>query len=40
MKTASPGLNGKHAIVGQVIAGMAVVDKIVVPDMIKDTKLK
>jgi cyclophilin family peptidyl-prolyl cis-trans isomerase len=40
MKAPSPGLNGKHAIVGQVVAGMAVVDKIAVADMIKDTKLK
>lgn len=40
MKTASPSLDGKHAIVGQVVAGMAVVDKIAVPDMIKNTTLK
>ena len=40
MKRASPSLDGKHAIIGQVIAGMAVVDKIVVPDMIKNTILK
>lgn len=40
MKAASPGLNGKHAIVGQVVAGMSVVDKVAVPDMIKNTILK
>lgn len=40
MKAPSPGLDGKHAIVGQVVAGMAVVDKIAVGDMIKDTAIK
>lgn len=40
MKTASPSLDGKYAIVGQVVAGMAVVDKIAVTDMIKNTMLK
>jgi cyclophilin family peptidyl-prolyl cis-trans isomerase len=40
MKTASPGLDGKHAIVGQIVSGMAVVDKIVVTDMIKDATVK
>ena len=40
MKSASPGLNGKHAIVGQVISGMAVVDKLVVTDMIKNATVK
>lgn len=40
MKAPSPNLNGKHAIVGQVVAGMAVVDKIVVTDMIKNTAIK
>jgi cyclophilin family peptidyl-prolyl cis-trans isomerase len=40
MKRASPSLDGKHAIVGQVISGMATVDKIVVTDMIKNTILK
>jgi len=40
MKAPSPGLDGKHAIIGQVVAGMAVVDKIAVPDMIKNTILK
>jgi len=40
MKTASPGLDGKHAIVGQVISGMEVVDKIVVTDMIKNATVK
>ena len=40
MKTASPGLDGKHAIVGQVVAGMALVDKIAVTDMIKNATVK
>jgi cyclophilin family peptidyl-prolyl cis-trans isomerase len=40
MKAASPGLDGKHAIIGQVTAGMAVVDKIVVGDVIKDARVK
>jgi cyclophilin family peptidyl-prolyl cis-trans isomerase len=40
MKAASPSLDGKYAIVGQVVSGMTVVDKIVVADMIKNTVLK
>ena len=40
MKGASPGLDGKHAIIGQVTAGMAVVDKLVVGDVIKDARVK
>ena len=40
MKTASPSLDGKHAVIGQVTAGMAVVDKIAVPDMIKNATVK
>jgi cyclophilin family peptidyl-prolyl cis-trans isomerase len=40
MKAASPSLDGKYAVVGQVIAGMAVVDKIEVRDLIKNTTLK
>ena len=40
MKAASPGLDGKHAIIGRVTVGMAVVDKIAVADMIKNTTLK
>lgn len=35
MKAPSPSLNGKHAIVGQVIKGMEVVDKLQYADMIK-----
>lgn len=35
MKAASPSLDGKHAVIGQVIAGMAVVDKIAKGDQIK-----
>ena len=40
MKAASPSLDGKHAIIGQVVAGMAVADKITAADMIKNTTLK
>ena len=40
MKTASPGLDGKHAIVGQVMTGMAVVDKIAVTDRITNATVK
>jgi cyclophilin family peptidyl-prolyl cis-trans isomerase len=40
MKRSSPGLDGKHAIIGRVSAGMAVVDKIVVTDLIKDARVK
>jgi cyclophilin family peptidyl-prolyl cis-trans isomerase len=40
MKQASPSLDKVHAIVGQVVSGMAVVDKIVKTDMIKNTTLK
>ena len=40
MKDASPSLDGKHAVIGQVVAGMAVVDKIAVRDLIKNVTLK
>ncbi len=40
MKAPSPDLDGKHAIIGRVVAGMAVVDKLVVTDMIKDARVK
>ena len=40
MKAASPSLDGKHAIIGQVTVGMAVVDKLVVGDVIKDARVK
>ena len=40
MKAASPSLDGKHAIVGQVISGMAVVDKLVKGDQIKLATMK
>jgi len=40
MKTASPGLDGKHAIIGEVTAGMTVVDKIAVTDLIKQASVK
>ena len=40
MKTASPGLNGKHVVVGQVIKGMDVVDKLRVADVFKNVTVK
>lgn len=40
MKRPSPGLDGKHAIIGQVTAGMAVVDRLEVTDLIKNVTLK
>ena len=40
MKQAIPSLDKIHAIVGQVVAGMAVVDRIVKTDVIKNTTLK
>jgi cyclophilin family peptidyl-prolyl cis-trans isomerase len=40
MKAASPSLDGKYAIVGQVTSGMAAVDKIVETDVIKNAYLK
>lgn len=40
MKAASPSLDGKHAIIGQVIAGMAVVDRIAKGDQIKLVTIK
>jgi peptidyl-prolyl cis-trans isomerase B (cyclophilin B) len=40
MKAASASLDGKHAVIGQVTAGMAVVDKLQVTDVIKNVSLK
>ena len=40
MKSPSPSLDGKHAIVGLVTSGMAVVDKLEVADMIKNMTVK
>ena len=40
MKTASPSLNGKHVVIGQVISGMDVVDRLRVTDVIKNITLK
>ena len=40
MKRASPSLDGKYAIIGQVTAGMAVVDKIEIADSIKNAYMK
>jgi cyclophilin family peptidyl-prolyl cis-trans isomerase len=40
MKAASPSLDGKHAIVGRVIRGMEVVDRIEVADWTRSVTLK
>ena len=40
MKTASPSLDGKYAIIGQVTKGMDVVDKIQRPDVLKLATIK
>jgi peptidylprolyl isomerase len=40
MKAASPGLDGKYAIVGQVVTGMTVVDRLAMTDLIRNTVLK
>ena len=40
MKGASPSLDGKHAVIGQVTAGMAVVDKLQEADVIKNVYVK
>jgi cyclophilin family peptidyl-prolyl cis-trans isomerase len=40
MKAASPSLDGKYAIIGNVISGMTVVDKLVVTDIVKDARVK
>jgi cyclophilin family peptidyl-prolyl cis-trans isomerase len=36
----NPALNGKYAILGRVIVGMTVVDKIAIADMIKDVTVR
>jgi len=40
MKAASPSLDGKHAVIGRVISGMDVVDKLAVGDMIRKVSVK
>jgi len=40
MKVASPSLDGKHAIIGQVVKGIEVVDKIQKADVLKLAALK
>ena len=40
MKSASPSLNGKHAIVGRVVAGMEVVDKLQAGDLVRKVYVK
>lgn len=40
MKRASPSLDGKHAIIGRVLTGMDVVDKLQVGDLITKVSVK
>jgi cyclophilin family peptidyl-prolyl cis-trans isomerase len=40
LKAASPSLDGKHAIIGHVTVGMAVVDKLEYADLIKNVTVK
>lgn len=40
MKADSPSLNGKHVVVGQVTAGMSVVDTLVVTDVVRRAYVK
>jgi peptidylprolyl isomerase len=40
MKAPSPSLDGKHAIIGRVTSGMAVVDRIAFADVIKNARVK
>lgn len=40
MKVASPSLNGKHVVIGQVIKGIEVVDKLQVADVLKNVILR
>lgn len=40
VKIANPALNGKYAMLGRVIKGMNVVDKIELDDMIKDVSVR
>jgi cyclophilin family peptidyl-prolyl cis-trans isomerase len=40
MKAASPSLNGKHAVIGRVISGMAVVDTLERTDRLTNVTLK
>jgi cyclophilin family peptidyl-prolyl cis-trans isomerase len=40
LKRANPALDGKHVVIGQVVSGMAVVDKIERADMLKMVTIK
>jgi peptidyl-prolyl cis-trans isomerase B (cyclophilin B) len=40
MRAARPGLDGKYAIVGRVISGMDVVDRIALTDMVRRVSVK
>jgi cyclophilin family peptidyl-prolyl cis-trans isomerase len=39
LKTADPSLNGKHVVVGRVVTGMDVVDKLVKTDVIRNASM-
>lgn len=40
VKTTTPGYDGKHAVIGQVVSGMAVVDKLQETDIVKSVSIK
>jgi cyclophilin family peptidyl-prolyl cis-trans isomerase len=40
VKSAAPGLDGKHAVIGHVVSGLAVVDKLQETDMVKSVSIK
>lgn len=40
LKAASPSLNGKHVVIGQVTRGMEVVDKLQVTDVLKNVAVR
>ena len=40
MKLASPSIDGKYPIIGRVVAGMAVVDKLAYADLLTNVTLK
>lgn len=40
MKAASPSLDGKYAVIGQVVSGMEVVDRLEVADLVRNVTVK
>ena len=40
LKQAAPSLNGKHVVVGQVMKGMEVVDKLQIADLLKNVTVR